>query len=160
MARHSVVRAFNLENRFSINFGSVFMAHKFFSFLSHYRENDIIFEGTKLRARLDRGADVRQRNRILGGLWAELSARLALSSKSIGQNGPKGKVFVPDKESEQVWILFTLTTHGHANVHIEIDSESCSAVGLTEEDARDIVDKVIAKVVAAAAAPSASAEAR
>ena len=157
MARHSVVRAFNLENRFSVNFDSVFMAHKF---LSHYRENDIVFEGTKLRARPDRSADVRQRNRILGGLWAELSARPALDSKSIGQNGPKGKVFVSDMESEQVWILFTLTTHGHADVHIESNSESCSAVGLGGEEARDIVDKVTTKVTAAAAASNAPAETR
>jgi len=147
MDKHAVVKSYNLENKCSISFDSVFMAHRF---LDYCRENDIMYEGTKLRVRPDRSADARQRNRILGGLWSELATKIDLTKRAIGQNGPKGKVFVSEKDGESVAIVFTLTAHGANDLHIEINAEACAAIGLTDEAARDIVDRVKAKVAAAA----------
>lgn len=111
------VRAYNLENRCAICFGSVREAH---SFLERVRDATTEFENAKLRFRPDRSAEARQRNKVLGGLWQGLTAKIdTTGAKKIGQNGPKGKVFVADASAGKVWIIYTLD-HAHRGRHRQL----------------------------------------
>jgi hypothetical protein len=134
-----VVKAVNLDQKLSIEFDSEFGAHKF---LDLCRETPVKYELTVLRVRPDRTAEVRNRNRILGKLWQQLEAAIKEThpNHKVGQNGPKGKVFVVDPSGEEVHIVFRLANQGATNMVIEVVEEGCKKVGLSEERARDFVD--------------------
>ena len=65
----------------------------------------------------------------------------------MGQNGPKGKIFVADPSNDDLWIVFRLTGHGAEDLHVEIDADSCKAVHLSEEKARDMIDTAKAAII-------------
>eukprot|EP00972_Heterocapsa_arctica_P074361 10973907-Heterocapsa_arctica.AAC.1 len=84
----------------------------------------------------------------MGKLWEQLEKHVATAApgSKVGQNGPKGKVFVADKASENVAVIFKIDTHGSKDIRIEVCEDGCKAIGLTEEAARDFVD--VAKTAA------------
>ena len=57
----------------------------------------------------------KQVNKILGSLWQNLREPLSKAetwkkaSMSLGQNGPKGLVFVKDSEIDDVYVLYNVT---------------------------------------------------
>jgi len=134
-----VVKARNLDQKLCIEFDSEFGAHKF---LDLCRNHPIKYELTALRVRPDRTAEVRHRNRIMGKLWHQVEEHIreSMPGHKVGQNGPKGKVFVVDPTGEEVVIIFKTSNHGADNMVIEVQEEGCKHIGLSEEKARDFVD--------------------
>ena len=141
-----VVKAFNLDQKCSVEFDSAYGAHKF---LDLSRDDPPKFEMQPIRVRPDRSAEARYKNRIMGGLWKGLELRLDSSGGryKIGQNGPKGKVFLVDNSTEEVWVIFQITHHGSNDITIEIKEEACTTFRLAPEVARDIVDAAKAGAV-------------
>eukprot|EP00972_Heterocapsa_arctica_P046539 6867457-Heterocapsa_arctica.AAC.1 len=140
-----VIKATNLYQKCSIEFESDFGAHKFMDLC---RENNIYFttkQGTadeskhEIRVRPDRTAEARYRNKIMGKLWEQLEKHVitAAPGSKVGQNGPKGKVFVADKDNENVAVIFKIEAHGSNYIRIEVCEDGCKAIGLSEEIARD-----------------------
>ena len=99
-----VVKAVNLDQKLSIEFDSEFGAHKF---LDLCRETPVRYELTALRVRPDRTAEARNRNRIMGKLWQQVGAAIRDSRPGfkVGQNGPRGRVFVMDPSGEEVNVI-------------------------------------------------------
>ena len=93
----------------------------------------------ELRVRPDRSADARQRAYILGQLWQGLAGLTAARPQiSIGSSGPKGKVFVIDRESDLIHNVFNVSGHG-PELHISIDV-ACESLGFDETVLMTIVD--------------------
>ena len=141
-----VVKAFNLEQKCSVEFETAYGAHKF---LDSARDDPPVFEMRTIRIRADRTVEARYRNRVMGELWKGLEARIknANGRYKVGQNGPKGKVFVADAISEEVWVIFKVETHGSNDINVETVEESCTECQLSLEVARDIVDAAKSIVV-------------
>ena len=92
---------------------------------------------------------------MMGHLWRQLEENINNQGGryKIGQNGPKGKVFVADNTNDEVWVVFRISQHGGEQV-VEVDADACKACGVSEEHARDMIDKAKAAANTRAASSS------
>eukprot|EP00972_Heterocapsa_arctica_P012061 1769404-Heterocapsa_arctica.AAC.1 len=66
----------------------------------------------------------------MGKLWEQLEKHIATPAPGsrVGQNGPKGKVFVADKDKENVAVIFKIDSHGSKDIHIEVCELGCKTI--------------------------------
>jgi len=135
------VKAFNLENKCSVLFEDAYGAHRL---LDLCRGDDpLTFEQAAIRVRPDRSAQSRHRGRLFGKLWSLLEEKVnpAAAGLRIGSSPVKGKLFVINGNTDDVKVLFEATAHGGDEDVFTFDVDACKAIGLSEEDARDMIDR-------------------
>eukprot|EP00972_Heterocapsa_arctica_P106190 15643507-Heterocapsa_arctica.AAC.1 len=61
----------------------------------------------------------------MGKLWEQLEKHVANAApgSKVGQNGPKGKVFVANVANDEVAIIFKIDEHGSKDMRIEVCEE-------------------------------------
>ena len=55
----------------------------------------------------------------------------------------KGKIYIMDVNSEEVWELFTFSGQGSVNTHVATNAKHLLHIGISEEVARDLIDSAV-----------------
>ena len=63
------IKAYNLEDKFSISFDHEFGASKI---VQDCADDHLSFDGYPLRVRADRSIEVRNKNRLMGNMWKRI----------------------------------------------------------------------------------------
>ena len=134
---HFIPKAYDLERKASVTFDSEFLANQFCELCT---DTPIQHEENDIRVRVDRALEVRTRNRLIGKLRSRCEDATNLQSGrfAVGSNNPKGKIFITEVATGQVWVLFNLSDDGLGGQKVEVNAEDVVACGMTIEVAQQI----------------------
>jgi len=149
------VRAYNLSKSYSLVFPTTSACS---DFIAKCRTLGLEWADARrggsheLRIKPDRSLSARLTLRLMGSLWSSMSEILKNKHADrpqlrVGSNGPRGGLFVTD--GEDLWECFQITLVGQPaqeNYEIEPMLEALAGFGVSEEEAKGMIDKAIAVI--------------
>ena len=134
-----VPKAFDLEKKASVTFETPFLAQMFCELCQD--EGAITHNGSPIRVQMDRSQATRARNRLIGKLREQCEFKLDLRNGryQVGSNNPKGKVFVHDESSGDLWVLFIIRALDDGKVAVDMDEEVIKTCGLDPDIAKAMI---------------------
>ena len=78
----------------------------------------------------------------MGNMWKRIEDLMTVDKAryKLGSSAPKGKIFVIDSISDEVWTVLSLTQHGSNEFLVETNAGNLKHLGISEECAQTLID--------------------